>query len=94
MKHRLRIEELAVESFVVAPGIAGRGTVRGFIRPGEWETGQTCFNVECQPTFDPECPTEPVEMPTIEEWTCVEDLCQPTFGESCIKTDCCGVKGF
>jgi hypothetical protein len=90
MKHKLKIEDLAVESFVVASDSVRRGTVRGFARPVPSETE---LIVNCQPTFERTCETEPVEMPTIEEWTCVEDLCQPTFGESCIMSDCC-VKGF
>lgn len=88
MKHKLRIEELNVESFVVAaetPG--GRGTVRAFDgpKPPQETVAQfTCLQDDCQPSFELTCVQPcPVVLETVNEFTCLVDDCQPTFVYSC-----------
>lgn len=77
MKRKLMIEELDVETFVVAPGAAaGRGTVRA----------------HCDPQPIPETELSCVDCTTGIGWTCIEDLCQPTFVYSCGgDPELCGV---
>jgi hypothetical protein len=57
MKHKLRIEELSVESFVVAAEApAARGTVRAFAKPPRQTIVEfTCVVDDCQPTFGFSC---------------------------------------
>lgn len=76
MKSKLKIEDLAVDSFVVAEQPSGpRGTVRAFAKPPQQATlGQwTCLLDQCHPTFG---------------YSCVETNCCPieTFG--CETFDC------
>jgi hypothetical protein len=58
MKSKLKIEDLAVDSFVVAEQPAGpRGTVRAFGKPTQQVTlcQWTCVQDQCQPTFGYSC---------------------------------------
>jgi hypothetical protein len=97
MKSKLKIEDLAVDSFVVSPADAGRGTVRGFDpAPGRTDGDWTCGMDQC-PTMAATCTTEPAVIVsdgqptcinTIEAYSCVVDICQPSHAYSCIKTDC------
>jgi hypothetical protein len=55
MKSKLKIEELAVESFVVsAAGADARGTVAAHAKPPTREF--TCLPDDCQPSFAYSCP--------------------------------------
>jgi hypothetical protein len=77
MKRKLTIEELDVETFVVAEAAPGRGTVRAHCDPQPIpDTELTCVD----------CPNTGIQ------WTCIEDLCQPTFLYSCPgDPEMCGV---
>jgi hypothetical protein len=78
MKRKLRIDDLAVESFVVSATDAGaRGTVAAFAkppRPTEALTACqfTCLADDCQPTFGQSCLPCPSQLGTCFDLTCFD----------------------
>ena len=72
MRHKLKIEKLHVETFVVSADAAGaRGTVQAFAKPTQAQTlcQFTCVVDDCQPTF---------------AYSCVETNCCPLETARCL----------
>jgi hypothetical protein len=78
MTRKLKIEDLAVESFVVsAVDVDARGTVAAHARPPRPTEAQTacqftCLEDDCQPTFGQSCLPCPTQAATCFDLTCFD----------------------